>query len=326
MLATIPLGLSVVDDLLAEDTLAGVLFISAMFLPFYIFVGAPLIAYLIRVAVLRQREFLADADAVLLARSAEPLATALTKMDAADRSGLRVGGATAHLYVVDPLPAGAPWWDRLFSAHPPVDERVTLLAETAGGIPPSVLEVAREAGAASPAAALAPRSVEPTAAGEATTDAWAAPAEVARSPSGFRLTGAGTALYAEPDATSPPLAQLQAGALITVLERDRGFLRVLTADDSFGYILSSVSMAAVEEPAAVASAGSRAATDWKAEAPTERDAARQAESPKGRRQMRQFWNSRIAVAVLAILVVFFVVVPLLEALGEQLPCLGFPPC
>src|SRR3990170_1325447 len=77
MLATIPFGISVADDLLAEDPLTGVLFISAMFLPFYVFVGAPLIAYLIRVAVLRQREFLADADAVLLARSAEPLATAL---------------------------------------------------------------------------------------------------------------------------------------------------------------------------------------------------------------------------------------------------------
>src|SRR3990172_10971178 len=103
VLATIPFGISVADDFLEEDTLAGVLFISAMVLPFYVFVGAPLIAYLIRVAVLRQREFLADADAVLLTRYPEGLARALAKMGSAGSEGLRVAAATAHLYVVDPL-------------------------------------------------------------------------------------------------------------------------------------------------------------------------------------------------------------------------------
>src|SRR3990172_13429639 len=147
VLATIPFGISLVDDMFAEDTLAGVLFTFAMVLPFYVFLGAPALGLLIRQGVLRQREFLADADAVLLTRYAEGLARALTKMGAAAGPRLKVGAATAHLYIVDPLPKDAPWWDRAFSTHPPIEERVALLAGMGGGIVPSVLEVARTAGA-----------------------------------------------------------------------------------------------------------------------------------------------------------------------------------
>ena len=58
-----------------------------------------------------------------------------------------MGAATAHLYVVDPLPADAPWWDRIFSAHPPLAERIAAVAAMGAGIPPSVLREAEEAGA-----------------------------------------------------------------------------------------------------------------------------------------------------------------------------------
>src|SRR3990172_6813770 len=160
MLATIPLGISLVDDFMREDVLAGVLFISAMVLPFYVFLAAPAIAYLLRTAVLRQHEYLADADAALLTRYPEGLARALAKMGGAGREGLRVGAAAARLYVVDPLPSDSVLWDRLFSAPPPLHERIAAVAAMGGGVPPSVIREAEEAGArfhpAAPPAVAAP--------------------------------------------------------------------------------------------------------------------------------------------------------------------------
>ena len=118
-----------------------------------------------------------------------------------------------------------------------------MLAGMGSGIAPSVLREAEEAGAKfTPTATAAtvvatPRWEERALADEATESAEAAPpAEPRRPPVGFRLTGEGTTLYAKPDATSPAMAQLEEGALITVLETEGDFLRVLTADDSFGYI------------------------------------------------------------------------------------------
>ena len=103
---------------------------------------------LLRRTILRQREFLADADALLLTRHAEGLLTALAKMDAASGPEMKVGGATAHLYVVDPLSDDtSSWWDRVFLTHPPVAERIAALAGMGGGIAPSVLRDAEEAGA-----------------------------------------------------------------------------------------------------------------------------------------------------------------------------------
>jgi len=250
MLATIPLGLSVVDDLLAEDTLAGVLFISAMFLPFYVFLAAPAIAYLLRTAVLRQHEFLADANAALLTRYPEGLVRALAKMSAAGSEGLRVGAATAHLYVVDPLPADALLWDRIFSAHPPLDQRIAAVVAMGGGIPPSVLREAEEAGARFHSA-VAPAVAAPAGAPVVT---YGRPGPVEATPTrgaeaaatAFRLTGASTPLYGTPDAASAPLGQLASGSVITVLEESGHFLRVLTSDDRFGYVLRTVPMTEVD--------------------------------------------------------------------------------
>jgi heat shock protein HtpX len=238
MLATIPLGISLVDDFMREDVLAGVLFISAMVLPFYVFLAAPAIAYLLRTAVLRQHEYLADANAALLTRYPEGLARALAKMSAAGSEVLRVGAATAHLYVVDPLPSDSLLWDRIFSAHPPLDQRIAAVAAMGGGIPPSVLREAEQAGArfhSAPVPAVAP-------------DPEAAPArEAEAAATTFRLTEAST-LYGTPDAASPPVGQLASGSLITVLEENGRFLRVLTSDDKFGYVLCSAPMTEADRP------------------------------------------------------------------------------
>lgn len=90
---------------------------------------APLAAQLLKLAVSRKREFLADANGALLTRYPPGLASALRKL-AADKEPLEAANkATAHMYIVNPLKdikrGGA--MNRLFSTHPPIEERIAAL-------------------------------------------------------------------------------------------------------------------------------------------------------------------------------------------------------
>jgi heat shock protein HtpX len=88
---------------------------------------APIAAQMIRFAVSRQREYLADASGALLTRSPEGLARALEKI-AADTDPLESANkATAHLYINNPLREHASFLNNLFSTHPPIEERIKLL-------------------------------------------------------------------------------------------------------------------------------------------------------------------------------------------------------
>jgi heat shock protein HtpX len=87
----------------------------------------PIAAQLIRFAVSRQREFLADASAALLTRYPDGLARALEKISA-DPDPLEVANkATAHLYINNPLREHKSLLNNLFSTHPPVEERIQQL-------------------------------------------------------------------------------------------------------------------------------------------------------------------------------------------------------
>jgi heat shock protein HtpX len=87
----------------------------------------PIAAQLIRFAISRQREFLADASAALLTRYPDGLARALEKISA-DPDPLEVANkATAHLYINNPLREHKSLLNNLFSTHPPVEERIRLL-------------------------------------------------------------------------------------------------------------------------------------------------------------------------------------------------------
>ena len=70
----IPASFALSVVLIREDPAAGWALLAVSSVPLYSLFIAPLIAEFIRAAVIRRRQFLADADAVLLARSAEPLA------------------------------------------------------------------------------------------------------------------------------------------------------------------------------------------------------------------------------------------------------------
>jgi heat shock protein HtpX len=88
---------------------------------------APLFAQLLRLAISRNREFLADASGAMLTRYPEGLASALEKISA-DREPLEVANkATAHMYIINPLHEYGGWVNDRFNTHPPVEERVLRL-------------------------------------------------------------------------------------------------------------------------------------------------------------------------------------------------------
>ncbi|MDO8559788.1 MAG: M48 family metalloprotease [bacterium] len=92
---------------------------------------APILGKLIQLAVSRKREFLADASGALLTRYPEGLARALEKIGATNVAPMRgAHEATAHLYISSPFGAGNRV-AKLFSTHPPLQERIKVLRQMA---------------------------------------------------------------------------------------------------------------------------------------------------------------------------------------------------
>jgi heat shock protein HtpX len=97
---------------------------------------APIAAVMIQLAISRNREFAADAEAANLTGRPRSLANALLKLD--DMAGrtqpLSTNPSTASLFIVNPLRGGstAATFARLFSTHPPIAERVARLEDMAG--------------------------------------------------------------------------------------------------------------------------------------------------------------------------------------------------
>ena len=88
ILFSIPGSLALSISLIREDPAEGYALLAVWSVVFYSLIVAPVVVEFVRASIIRHRQFLADADAVLLARSAEPLAAALTKMDAVGSRGL----------------------------------------------------------------------------------------------------------------------------------------------------------------------------------------------------------------------------------------------
>jgi len=92
---------------------------------------APLAATLIQLAISRTREYQADASCARLSHNPLNLANALRKLEMAnERMPLAdASPATAHLFIVNPFSAGV--FARLFSTHPPIEERIRRLEQMA---------------------------------------------------------------------------------------------------------------------------------------------------------------------------------------------------
>jgi heat shock protein HtpX len=88
---------------------------------------APFFATIIQLAVSRKREFLADASGAMLTRYPAGLASALRKISADTEPLEAANKATAHLYIVNPLKDIKGSVNKLFSTHPPIEERIAAL-------------------------------------------------------------------------------------------------------------------------------------------------------------------------------------------------------
>jgi heat shock protein HtpX len=92
----------------------------------------PIAALLIQMAISRSREYGADAGGAAIAGNPLGLARALKKLQtASERVPMHANGATAHMFIVNPLSGGSLF--RLFSTHPPMEERIARLEELAYG-------------------------------------------------------------------------------------------------------------------------------------------------------------------------------------------------
>ena len=197
--------------------------------PVYLVFVAPVVPLLVRQAVSRQREFLADADAALLTRSPEGLALALVKIAAVRGEPLTVGESAVHLYFVDPLSRGSRLLHILFPSHPSLEKRIELLARMGNGIAASTMQAAREAATrvtftkSDPEEVHAPRD------------------ETASSPRSSDLTGFDgfIRLYDRPVDGSRLLALLPQDAVVKLEDVQGDFVGVITPDGMAGYVLRS---------------------------------------------------------------------------------------
>ncbi len=88
---------------------------------------APILALIIRLAISRSREYLADETGAKLIKDPEALASALKKLEnSAKQNPMRMGNeATAHMFIVNPFKAS--FLVNLLSTHPPMEQRISKL-------------------------------------------------------------------------------------------------------------------------------------------------------------------------------------------------------
>lgn len=101
---------------------AGALIIIAVILG----ILAPIIAQLIKLAISRKREYMADASGALLTRYPQGLADALRKISQAEPMK-SADESSAPLYISNPF--GKKFISNLFSTHPPIEKRIKALEE-----------------------------------------------------------------------------------------------------------------------------------------------------------------------------------------------------
>ncbi|MFZ0484292.1 MAG: zinc metalloprotease HtpX [Desulfobacterales bacterium] len=87
---------------------------------------APIAAVLIQTAISRSREYMADASGARYAQNNEGLASALEKLGSySGKRPMDANPSTAHMFIVNPLSGQK--MTRLFSTHPPLNERIARL-------------------------------------------------------------------------------------------------------------------------------------------------------------------------------------------------------
>ncbi|MEI6054192.1 MAG: M48 family metalloprotease [Candidatus Saccharibacteria bacterium] len=102
----------------------------AMIIGIIALILAPIVAVIIQMAISRQREFLADSTSVMTTRDVQSMVSALRKLKAEGRPMKRQNSASAHLFFLNPLKKS--FTSKLFSTHPPIDDRISRLLSSEG--------------------------------------------------------------------------------------------------------------------------------------------------------------------------------------------------
>ena len=106
---------------------------AIMFMIGFLFlVLAPIAGQIIKLAVSRQREYLADAQGALLTRYPPGLASALGKIAVSPTAMRSANNATAHLWLSQPSRIQGEkmgLMEKLFATHPPIQDRIHRLQE-----------------------------------------------------------------------------------------------------------------------------------------------------------------------------------------------------
>lgn len=90
---------------------------------------APIIATIVQLAISRQREYLADASGAMTTRDSAGMASALGKLQAYGKPMQKQHSASAQLFISNPLQSN--FFAKLFSSHPPLEDRIKRLTENA---------------------------------------------------------------------------------------------------------------------------------------------------------------------------------------------------
>jgi heat shock protein HtpX len=91
-----------------------------------LFIIGPIAALIIQMAISRSREYAADQGGAHLAGNPRYLSSALLKLHAASQQiPMKANPATSHMFIVNPLTGKG--LSKLFSTHPPIEERITRL-------------------------------------------------------------------------------------------------------------------------------------------------------------------------------------------------------
>jgi heat shock protein HtpX len=200
----------------------------------YVLFVAPILAALIRAAVSREREFLADADAALLTRYPEGLARALAKIGGSGSGVKGSNPAFSHFYFADPS-INASWFSgNLMATHPPLTERIERLVGK---------HVAVELGLTESVQQGQEYSKQNTAVHIDETLGVGHQDELAVLNQGNLMGRVYRVVSHEPvpvydlaNISSPVMARVKPGSLIVVFDDPGKMRQVNTADQTFGYI------------------------------------------------------------------------------------------
>jgi heat shock protein HtpX len=210
----------------------------------YILFVAPVLGALLRAAVSREREYLADADAALLTRYPEGLMRALAKIGGAG-SAMSANPAFSHFYFADPVKAAGAWSNPLMATHPPLADRIQRLMQYEGAVAPVAVKEAIEQGRQYASEHPTTAVLDPTL-NETTPDDLA----VLRQGNTFgrvyrMLATVPVPVYDAPTPHSTVMARIQPGALFVAFDDPTKLRQVSTADQTFGYIERSVKLQAM---------------------------------------------------------------------------------